>query len=135
MNANLTRSLTYGAVYPAKSVATNNTASPGFDTKGYIGQLAVNVDIGVKTAGDNDGTITVIIQGSATNSAAAATNISSSTFTVATSNNATANSQIIYDTRAEYRYLFARMVITGTNSPAYPVSVTTVGLSQVQPVQ
>jgi hypothetical protein len=41
----------------------------------------------------------------------------------------------VFDKRAEYRYMFARVVLTGTNSPAYPVSIDTVGMTQVQPVQ
>ena len=135
MNANLTQSLTYGSVYAAKSVATNNTVSAGFDTKGYIGQLAVMVDAGLLTAGDSNSTLTVQIQGSATNNASNATNISSTTSSVTATNNAVAFGQIIFDTRAEYEYLFARMTITGGNSPARPVSVSVVGVKQVQPVQ
>ena len=134
MNVDLKNSLTFAAVLPTAAVATNNTASPGVDTLNYIGQIAVVVNIGVKTVGDNDGTVAVVIQGSATNSAAAATNISG-TNAVTTTNNTAAVGVVAFDKRAEYRYLFARVVLTGTNSPSYPVSVTLVGQSQVQPVQ
>lgn len=135
MNANLTQSLTYGTVLSPRSVASNNTASSGFDTQGYIGQLAVRVALGVKTVGDNDGAVTVLIQASASNAAANATNITSTTFSVGTTNNTAASGTIVFDTRAEYRYLFARVILAGTNSPAYPVAVEAIGQKQVQPVQ
>lgn len=128
----LSTGLTFASVYDAKSVATNNTASPGLDTQQYVGQLAVVVNIGVKTAGDNDGAVTVQIQGSATNSAANATNIASTVSTAATTNNTAATAAVIFDKRAEFRYLFARITLAGTNSPAYPVSVVAVGQKQVQ---
>jgi len=134
MNVDKKNSLTFANVLSSAAVATNNTASPGVDTKDYIGQIACVVNVGVKTVGDNDGTVTVVIQGSATNSAAAATNISG-TNSVSTTNNTAAVGVVAFDKRAEYRYLFARVILTGTNSPSYPVSVTLVGESQVQPIQ
>lgn len=126
-------SLTFTQLLASKAQATNNTASAGVDIRDYAGTLAVHVNLGVKTAGDNDGTVTVLVQASATNSAAAATNISSTTFSVNTTNNTAAIGQVLFDKRAEYRYVFARIVLTGTNSPSYPVSATLIGRKQVQP--
>src|SRR3954465_11365602 len=81
------------------SRATNNVAGLGVDLKGYTtGPIAVLVDIGTKTAGDNDGSVTVQLQSSPTNRAAAATNISSSSVT--TTNNTTSTSAIQVDPRA-----------------------------------
>lgn len=120
--------LTFTQVLAAKSQATNNTASTGTDISSYVGKLAVHVNIGVKTAGDNDGAVNVLIQASATNSAAAATNIvGASTNYIGTTNNTAASGEVTFDTRAEYKFLFARIIISGTNSPAYPLSVTAIG--------
>jgi hypothetical protein len=113
------------------SRATNNTAGLGVDLKGYTtGPVAVVVDFGTKTAGDNDGTVTVQLQSATTNSAAAATNVSGASTN--TSNNATATNMIQLDPRAVSRYLFGRIILTGTNSPAYPVSAVVIGEKQVQ---
>ncbi len=115
------------------SRATNNTAGLGVDLKGYTtGPIAVLVDIGTKTAGDNDGSVTVQLQSATTNSAAAATNVSSASVT--TTNNTTSTSMIQLDPRAVSRYLFGRIIIAGTNSPAYPVSAVVIGEKQVQSV-
>jgi hypothetical protein len=129
----LKNSLTYAGLGGPISVATNNTNFGVVDTSNYLGQLAVRVRIGVKTAGDNDGSVTVLIQSSATNNASNATNLASGTFSVSTTNNTAASGVIVYDTRAEYRYLFARVILAGTNSPAYPISIDTVGQKQNQP--
>lgn len=135
MNVDLKNSLTFAQIYGPISLATNNTASVGLDTQNYIGQLAVRIAIGVKTAGDNDGAVNVVVQASATNAASTATNITATTNAVATTNNTAAAGVVVFDKRSEYRYLFVRVTFTGTNSPAYPISVGVVGMSEVQPVQ
>ncbi len=124
--------LTFAQIYGPISLASNNTASAGFDTQQYIGKLAVRVNIGVKTVGDNDGAVTVQIQASATNSAAAATNITAAINTVSTTNNTAASATIAFDKRAEFRYLFARVTFAGTNTPTYPISIGVVGTKKVQ---
>lgn len=121
--------LTFSSIAPL-SRATNNANVFVLDTLNYVGQIAVRVNIGIKTAGDNDGTVSVQIRGSATNAAANATNISG-TFAANTTNNTALASTITFDKRAEYRYMFAYVVLSGTNSPAYPVSIETIG--QVNP--
>lgn len=133
--------LTFASLFAAKSQATNNTASAGFDMRGYVGVLAVRVNLGVKTAGDNDGTVNVILQTSATNNASNATNIGTSngifgaTTGVPTTNNTAFSDTLGVDTRelnSGHRYLFARVILTGTNSPAYPVAAEVIGTKQVQ---
>lgn len=141
MTLNPVQSLTFAALLAGKSQATNNTASAGFDMANYVGVLAVRVNFGVKTVGDNDGTVTVILQTSATNNASNATNIGTSNgifgsgTNVATSNNTAASGTIGVDTRelnSGHRYLFARIILAGTNSPAYPVAAEVIGTKQVQ---
>src|SRR5438874_13290952 len=127
----LKNGLTWTSSLVSKSQATNNTAGVGLDLKGYEGPVAMRVNIGIKTAGDNDGTVAVFLQDSATNAASAATNVSSTT--VNTTNNTAASGTILIDPRARLRYVFPRIVLTGTNSPAYPVAVEFVGIQQVQP--
>jgi hypothetical protein len=131
MSIDLKNNLTWTSMLASKSQATNNTASGGLDLQAYEGTLAVRVNLGVKTAGDNDGAVTVVLQDSATNSAAAATNVSGAT--VATTNNTAASGTILVDPRARLRYLFARIILSGTNSPAYPISCEATGIKQVQP--
>lgn len=123
---------TYTSVLDPKSQATNNTAGTAFDTAGYIGNLAMRVKFGIKTAGDNDGTVKVIVQHSDDNTAANATNLSGAA-NVSTTNNTAAAGTISIDPRVTKRYIFPRIVLTGTNSPAYPVGVDIVGRKQVQP--
>lgn len=130
MNLDPKNQLTVAAVIPAKS-QTNNTGNGGVDLKDYIGRVAVRVDIGVKSTGDSDGAIAVRVTTSATNNISNATNYGSST--VSTTNNTSAVGEISVDTRDALRYLFAVPAITGTNSPAYPLSVTLAGTKQVQP--
>ena len=123
--------LTWTQVLASKSHATNNVASTGVDISNYVGTIACHVNIGVKTAGDNDGAVNVVIQASATNSAAAATNIVGATTNyIGTTNNTAASGEVRFDTRAEYKFLFARVILSGTNSPAYPLSVTAAGLKR-----
>lgn len=133
---------TFTSMFVSKAQATNNTASVGVDTRGYIGKLAVRVNLGIKTAGDNDGAVTVILQASADNTAANATNLStttglgSSTTNVATTNNTAASGSISVDPRAfgsGVRYLFARIILAGTNSPSYPVAAELIGVKQARP--
>jgi hypothetical protein len=124
--------MTITSLLTAKSHATNNVGSSGLDIKDYIGQMAVRVNVGVKTAGDNDGTVTVQVKACATNALASATNITTSTSAVTTTNNTAASGTIVVDTRAEYRYLFVLVTLAGTNSPAYPVSVEAIGWKQSQ---
>ncbi len=121
---------TYTSLVRAASYATNNAISTGFDTRGYSGSLAVLVDIGVKTAGDNDGAITALLQAAANNTSSEATNVG--TLNVATTNNTAATGIMQFDPRGSYRYIFIRRVIAGTNSPAYPMSATVIGTKQVQ---
>ena len=73
----------------------------------------------------------VVVKAAANNTLAEATAISG-TNTVATTNNTAASGTITVDRRAEYRYLFALVTLSGTNSPAYPVAVEAVGTKQVQ---
>lgn len=130
MNVDLKNSLTYSSVLAAKAQA-NNTGSSAFDLQGYIGQVAVNVNIGTKTVGDSDGAISFRIVTSADTNVSNGTNYG--TATVATTNNTTANGTIAVDVRDADRYLFAVPTVTGTNSPSYPVSVVAIGMKQVQP--
>ena len=123
--------LTFATLAAPLSRATNNAASDGFDLKGYVGAVAVRVLLGVKTVGDNDGAITVTLQSAANNTAAEATNLAVGN--VATTNNTAASGTLSVDTRVASRYLFARIVLAGTNSPAYPVAAEVVGRKQVQP--
>lgn len=142
MNPDPANELTYTSMFVAKSQATNNTASVGVDTRGYVGRLALRINLGIKTAGDNDGAVTVIVQASADNTAANATNLSTTTgivstaTNVATTNNTAASGIVSIDPRAfgaSVRYLFARVILSGTNSPAYPVAAELVGVKQVRP--
>jgi hypothetical protein len=131
MSIDLKNNLTWTSMLASKSQATNNTASAGLDLQAYEGTLAVRVNLGVKTVGDNDGAVTVVLQDSATNAASAATNVSGAT--VATTNNTAASGTILVDPRARLRYLFARIILSGTNTPTYPISVEATGIKQVQP--
>ncbi len=134
MTTDLKNALTYTTLGAPLSRATNNVATAGFDTQQYQGVIAVRVAIGVKTAGDNDGAITITLQAAANNTAAEATTLTAPG-NVATTNNTAASGTLAVDTRTlggTYRYLFARIVIAGTNSPAYPVAIEAVGRKQNQ---
>lgn len=133
MNLDPVNQLTWSSLLAAKSQATNNTASAGVDVSNYVGSLAVRVNIGIKTAGDNDGAVTVQIKSSATNNIQNATNVTSTTSAVSTTNNTAATGTITVDTRANYQYLFALITLSGTNSPAYPISVELAGTKRQQP--
>ncbi len=122
--------LTYTHMIASAAYSTNNAASTGVNMKGYEGPCAVVVNLGVKTVGDNDGAVTVKLQASATNSAAAATDVS--TTNVATTNNTAATGVIQFDPRANFQFLFTRQVITGTNTPTYPIAATLIGVKKKQ---
>lgn len=132
MDVDLKNSLTFSAVFGPKAQA-NNTGGGGLNLRGYLGKVAVVVTIGTKTIGDNDGTISVLLQTSATNNISNAVNYGTST--VNTSNNASATGVINVDTRDALQYLFAVPTVAGTNSPSYPLAVVAVGKLQVQPAQ
>jgi hypothetical protein len=121
---------TFTTVFAAKSQATNNTRSAGVDLKGYEGAVAVRVNLGVKTAGDNDGAVTVSLLHAANNTASEGTALSVGN--VATTNNTAASGTLQVDPRASLRYLFALIVLSGTNSPAYPIAVEAIGTKQTQ---
>lgn len=131
MPADPANELTFSTIRAPISSATNNAASNGFDIRGYTGKIAVRVQIGVKTAGDNDGAITVKIQHAANNTAAEAVDLAVGN--VATTNNTTASGTLSVPVRGTNRYIFARIIIAGTNSPAYPVAIDSVGVKKVQP--
>jgi hypothetical protein len=113
------------------SSATNNSASAGLDVIGTASQIAMRVKVGVQTAGDNNATFTVKLQHSDTNSAAAATDVTGATLVTAGNNSAFASS-VSVDPRGLKRYVFSRIVITGGNSPAAPVSVDLIRRKQTQ---
>lgn len=126
--------LTYATLFASKAQATNNTASSGVDLRGYEGAVCVRVNIGILTAGDNNSTCTLIVQSAANNTASEATNISGATnvaFGSAANNTATAGT-ISVDPRACYRYLFGRLIFTGSNSPNVPVAADVIGVKQTQ---
>jgi len=118
--------LTQTSMLAAASRATNNAASTGLDLSVYDGRLAIVVDIGAPTVGDAASTFQIKMQDSATNNASNAADISGKSY-VSPGNNAATVSTIAIDPRAQNRYLFARVIITGGNSPAFPVSVQAVG--------
>ncbi|MEA3211315.1 MAG: hypothetical protein QOE70_4372 [Chthoniobacter sp.] len=130
MSLDLKNSVTHVTIAAPLSRATNNVASAGLDLQQFIGVIGVRVALGVKTIGDNDGAITVTLQHAANNVAGEAVTLAVGN--VATTNNTAASGTLAVDTRATFRYLFARIVLAGTNSPAYPVSIEAVGLKQVQ---
>ena len=116
----------------AASNQSDNTASAGVDISTYIGRLAVDVQIGAKSAGTTP-SITVQLAASADTNVSNATNISGA-ITTAPSNAGVAGLQTLgVDTRAVGKYLFALPIVTGTNTPAFPLSATIIGQKQVQP--
>jgi hypothetical protein len=129
MQPDIKNGTTATVLIPAKS-QTNNTGAGGVDLDDYVGTVAVHVNIGVKTAGDADGAISVRVATAADNNISNATNYGTST--IATTN-ATANSgDIAVDVRDANKYIFAIPTVTGTNSPAYPLSVVLRGVKRVQ---
>ncbi len=128
-----TKELTW-AVSPAKS-QTNNTGAFIADLSNFQDLVAVNFNIGTKTAGDSDGAITLRLITSATNNISNGTNYTPpiGSATVATSNNATNSGQLAVDVRSANQFLFYGVVVAGTNSPAYPIGVVAAGQKKVQP--
>lgn len=129
-----TKELTW-AVSPAKS-QTNNTGAFLLDLSNFQGGVAVNVNLGLKTVGDSDGAITIGLQSSTTNNISNAVNYTPNfgVATINTSNNATTSGQLFLNPRDVLgRYVFWRVTVSGTNSPAYPIGVVAVGEKKVQP--
>jgi|SRR5882757_683612 len=111
---------------------SNNTGALIGDLTGFIGKVNVRVQIGVKTAGDSDGAISISAFTSATNNISNATNAGGAG-TVSTSNNASTAGSISVDTRAAAgKFLFLVPTVTGTNSPAFPLAATVIGTKQIQ---
>ncbi len=131
MSYDIAHKHTFATLRPAKAKATNNTRSAGLDTRDYDGSIAVRVNLGVKTVGDNDGAVTVSILHAANNTASEGTALTAAG-NVATTNNTAASGTLQVDTRACLRYIFALVVLAGTNSPSYPIAVDAIGTKQVQ---
>ncbi len=125
-------SLTFTTLQAPLSCATNNAVTTGVDLKGYEGPVAVRVNVGVQTAGDNAMTFTLLMQSAANNTASEGTNISGASFVTSGNNNATHAGTIQVDPRACFRYLFMRIVITSGNSPAAPISAGVIGQKKKQ---
>lgn len=122
--------LTFATLFAAKS-QTNNTGSGSVDLKDFVGKVAVDIAIGAPTAGDAaDRAISILLKSSATDNVSNATNITGVS-AINTTNNAN-QSVVQIDTRVALRYLFAVPTVSGTNSPAYPLSVRVIGKKQVQ---
>jgi hypothetical protein len=116
------------AFAPAKS-QTNNTGAFIADLSNYQNPVGVAFNIGTKTAGDSDGAITLRLMTSATNNISNATNYTPAVgaANVATTNNATANGVLLVDPRNANQYLFYGVIVSGTNSPAYPIGAVAMG--------
>jgi hypothetical protein len=121
--------LTYGAITPKSQV--NNVGQFLLDRKDFHGRINVRVDIGTKTVGDNDGNIALRVLHSNTNNISNAVNYGSTT--VGVTNNNTTSGSIPVDSRDSYRYLFIGVGLSGTNSPAYPISAIAIGQAQIEP--
>ncbi len=124
--------LTFTNLLPPLSRATNNAVGTGVDLRGYEGTVAVRVNVGAQTAGDNAMTFTVQIQSAANNTASEGTNISGANFASGGNNLASYGGTIQVDPRATFRYIFGRIIITAGNSPAAPISADVIGVKQVQ---
>lgn len=122
--------LTYAELIPNRS-QTNNVGGDGVDIQDYIGKLAVIVHAGAPTAGDAaDRNLSVRLMSASTNNVSNASNISGAVSTNIT--NSASLQTIQVDTRVADQYLFAVPTITGTNSPAYPLSVSLAGSKVLQ---
>lgn len=117
-------SITRSVLIKPQSMATNNSnVSAGLDISNVIGQLAVVVNVGASTAGDTNSTLAISLQSSLTN------NVANSVAVAGVSNGVQTNAGglavIALDTRAVTtgKYLFAVPIITGGNSPAWPLDV------------
>lgn len=120
---------TFAVMLPSSSQTANFNSSV-IDLKDYVGRVAVILNAGGKTAGDaGDTTLDVrLYDGSESNGAnATILNINATQVTTANSH------QVLeVDTRSTARYLKAVCTIAGTNSPAFPVSMTVVGTKNLQ---
>lgn len=121
--------MVYGQLLPKSQV--NNVGGFLLDRKDVHGRINVRVSIGTKTVGDNDGNIALRVLHSNTNNISNAVNYGNST--VGVTNNNTTSGSIAVDSRDSYRYIFLGIGLSGTNSPAYPISAIAVGQAQVQP--
>lgn len=121
------------AFAPAKS-QTNNTGAFLANLSNYQAPVAVAFNIGTKTAGDSDGAITLRLMTSATNNISNATNYTPGvgSATVATTNNSTANGVLLVNPRDANQFLFYGVVVSGTNSPAYPIAASVCGSKKVE---
>lgn len=119
-----------GNLITGNAVVNNVNYGP----QAFIGKVGVAVNVGLKTIGDSDGVIAVTILASATNNVSNATNNGISPaagFTI--SNNAIGGGIVSVDTRGiDGPWLFYKVVLAGTNSPAYPTSIAAFGSGQVQ---
>ncbi len=121
------------AFSPAKS-QTNNTGAFIADLSNYQAPVAVAFNIGTKTAGDSDGAITLRLITSTTNNISNGTNYTPTVgaATVNTSNNAVASAVLLVDPRTANQFLFYGVVVTGTNSPAYPIGAVAAGSKKTE---
>jgi hypothetical protein len=102
-----------------RSITANTNGLP-IDLQQYKGGVAFLVATGNATAGTTP-TLDISISHSSDNTNWSAANISGSQATNMSTQ------AITVDTRSVYRYVRPDLVIGGTNSPAFPVSVTMVG--------
>lgn len=113
------------SVLPASS-RTANANGTAVDLRPYEGKVAVIVDAGDSTDGDDNSTYTIaLLTGDDTN----ISNASAATLNTSVSlTNVGGVQTASVDTRIAGRYLFAQANIAGANSPAFPVSVVATGL-------
>lgn len=120
--------MTFTVIQSSKS-QTNNTAAAAFDTKDFIGNIAVVCNMGAITAGDAGGTLSVRLVSSADTNVSNGTNVGVNTTNVS----ASASLQVLTaEKRGISRYLFAVPTVVGVNSPAFPFGVVAAGVQQVQ---
>ena len=122
--------LTFTVMQPS-TAKTANFNSSVIDTQQYVGQMALVMNAGAKTAGDvGDTTLDVRLMHSAESNGANATNCSLSFAQVTTANS---RQTLAYDPRAfTGRYLKAVATIAGTNSPSFPVGMNILGTTKLQ---
>jgi len=122
--------LTHTVMLPstAKTASWNSSV---IDTQQYVGQMAVILNAGAKTAGDTgDTTLDVRLMYSAESNGANAVNCSLAFAQVTTTNSL---QTLAYDPRGfSGRYLKAVAVIAGTNSPSFPVGMSILGTTKLQ---
>jgi len=125
--------LTWSA--PIVKSQNNNTGAFIFNMAGYQAPVCFAVGIGTKSTGDSDGAITVGVSTSATNNISNATNYTPAvgSATVATTNNTSAMGTITVDPRNANQFVFFRVTVSGTNTPAYPLAIIAAGAQKVEP--